>query len=77
MHEPEQELIVDLRKLRCPMAFVQAKLAILSRQQGKPLVLLLSDRGTRTDVPRWLEKKQITFNILADHKAEMSVRITG
>ncbi|WP_345334560.1 sulfurtransferase TusA family protein [Ferrimonas pelagia] len=47
---------VDLRQLRCPLAFVHAKLAIQARADGKPLTLLISDPGTAKDVPRWLDK---------------------
>ncbi|WP_298439618.1 sulfurtransferase TusA family protein [uncultured Ferrimonas sp.] len=74
---PEKLAITDLRHLRCPMAFVQAKMAIIERCRSQPLVLLLSDPGTRQDVPRWLDKNQIKYCIQADTASGMTIQITG
>ncbi|MFI3246067.1 MAG: sulfurtransferase TusA family protein [Ferrimonas sp.] len=67
--------VVDLRHLRCPMAFVQAKLAVVERHRQRPLQLLLSDHGTRLDVPQWLNKNKITFTVLVDDSSGMLLHI--
>ncbi|SHH25093.1 sulfurtransferase TusA family protein [Ferrimonas marina] len=54
---------VDLRQERCPLAFVKAKLAIRDRDPGQALAILISDPGTRRDVPRWLQKVGIEYEL--------------
>ncbi|MBY5921071.1 sulfurtransferase TusA family protein [Ferrimonas balearica] len=58
--------ILDLRQERCPMAMVQTKLAVRARLPGQVLRVLLSDQGSRRDVPRWLDKVAIPYRILED-----------
>ncbi|MBY5990943.1 sulfurtransferase TusA family protein [Ferrimonas balearica] len=53
--------ILDLRQERCPMAMVKVKLALKQRQSGESLQFLLSDPGSRRDVPRWLDKVGIPY----------------
>ncbi|MBY6186630.1 sulfurtransferase TusA family protein [Marinobacter hydrocarbonoclasticus] len=58
--------ILDLRQERCPMAMVRTKLAVRDRAPGQVLRVLLSDPGSRRDVPRWLDKMGIAYRILED-----------
>ncbi len=48
------------------MAMVKTKLAIRAREPGHVLRVLLSDPGSRRDVPRWLDKVAIPYEILED-----------
>ncbi|WP_028115660.1 sulfurtransferase TusA family protein [Ferrimonas senticii] len=74
--EQDTTALVDVRHLRCPMAFVQIKLA-LQRQTQRPLLLLLSDSGTRRDVPRWLDKNQISYCVVEDTDQQLQLKLTG
>ncbi len=71
----KSEVTVDLRQQRCPLAFVNAKLAILSHPGPAPLTLLISDPGTRRDVPRWLEKSGYHFELLPERENALPVRV--
>ncbi|EKE76181.1 sulfurtransferase TusA family protein [Gallaecimonas xiamenensis] len=44
----------DLRRYRCPMALVQAKIAIGRWPGDAPLVLLLAEKASTEDLCRWL-----------------------
>ncbi|ADN75475.1 SirA-like protein [Ferrimonas balearica DSM 9799] len=67
--------ILDLRQQRCPMAMVETKLAIRARAPGQVLRVLLSDPGSRRDVPRWLDKVGIPYQVLED-EAWLTLQLT-
>ncbi|GAA5189737.1 sulfurtransferase TusA family protein [Ferrimonas gelatinilytica] len=71
----KSELTLDLRQERCPLAFVKAKLAIQAHDAMAPLTILISDPGTRRDVPRWLEKTGYHFELLTDPVDGLRVRV--
>ncbi|MCL1126960.1 sulfurtransferase TusA family protein [Shewanella surugensis] len=48
--------IIDLTSDVCPLALVKLKLA-LKQPLGGPLLVLLSDPGSKQDVPSFLKKK--------------------
>ncbi|TKB49026.1 sulfurtransferase TusA family protein [Ferrimonas sediminicola] len=47
---------VDLTRYRCPMAFVQAKLAMKRLGPGEPLTLIVSDPGILRDLPPYARR---------------------
>ncbi|MBW3164068.1 sulfurtransferase TusA family protein [Ferrimonas balearica] len=67
--------ILDLRQQRCPMVMVETKLAIRARAPGQVLRVLLSDPGSRRDVPRWLDKVGIPYQVLED-EAWLTLQLT-
>ncbi|WP_299494425.1 sulfurtransferase TusA family protein [uncultured Shewanella sp.] len=48
--------IIDLTNDVCPLALVKFKLALKQQQNGN-LCVLLSDTGSKQDVPAFLKKK--------------------
>ncbi len=50
-------LCIDLTNFRCPLPLVKAKLALKKLPDGEKLHLLISDRTSRLDVPKYLLKE--------------------
>lgn len=59
-------IIIDLTAHRCPYPLVQTKLMLKQLVHGDKLQLLLSDPGSRQDVPRFLKKQGYRYEILID-----------
>ncbi|MCL1058223.1 response regulator SirA [Shewanella sp. Choline-02u-19] len=49
-------IIIDLTAFRCPLPLVKVKLALKQLNPGQKLRVLLSDPGSKQDVPRFLKK---------------------
>ncbi|MHA7000454.1 sulfurtransferase TusA family protein [Aeromonas schubertii] len=47
---------VDLRALRCPEPLIRVKLWLREAATGETCELLLSDPGSRRDIPRYLTR---------------------
>ncbi|MBM7073728.1 response regulator SirA [Shewanella sp. OPT22] len=50
-------LCIDLTNFRCPLPLVKTKLALKTLPEGEKLQVLLSDRNSRHDVPKYLIKE--------------------
>ncbi len=50
-------LFIDLSNFRCPLPLVKTKLALKNISNGEQLHLILSDRNSRQDVPKYLKQK--------------------
>ncbi|MCL1048156.1 sulfurtransferase TusA family protein [Shewanella abyssi] len=48
--------IIDLTAFRCPLPLVKVKLALKQLNSGQKVRVLLSDPGSKQDVPRFLKK---------------------
>ncbi|WP_017445308.1 sulfurtransferase TusA family protein [Gayadomonas joobiniege] len=48
--------ILDCRGLVCPMPLLKLKLKLKQMSSGDQLKLWLTDTGSKTDIPRWLNK---------------------
>lgn len=68
--------VLDLTEYRCPVPLVQAKLAIKQLQEGDRLHLLLSDPGSRKDVPAYFKKHQHSVEELCNDADALSIIIT-
>ena len=53
---PSAARIVDARGSFCPGPLMELIRAIRDGQVGDVIALLSSDNGSRTDIPKWLEK---------------------
>ena len=49
-------IIIDLTSYRCPLPLVKVKMALKQLSDGDSVSVLLSDPGSRQDVPRYLKK---------------------
>ncbi|MGL5047957.1 MAG: sulfurtransferase TusA family protein [Shewanella sp.] len=50
-------IFIDLTLFRCPVPLVKVKLALKSMGDSEQLHILLSDSGSRRDVPHYLKKQ--------------------
>ncbi|MGI1946566.1 sulfurtransferase TusA family protein [Shewanella glacialipiscicola] len=50
-------IFIDLTLFRCPVPLVKIKLALKTMRDGEQLHILLSDSGSRRDVPQYLKKQ--------------------
>ncbi|WP_025821399.1 sulfurtransferase TusA family protein [Shewanella marina] len=48
--------IIDFSGQRCPIPLVQTKLALKQLEHGQSIEIVLSDSGSRRDVPAFLKK---------------------
>ena len=60
-------LCIDLTNFRCPLPLVKTKLALKKLPEGKKLQLLLSDRNSRQDVPKYLTNNGYFVQEVADN----------
>ena len=50
-------VFIDLSNFRCPLPLVKTKLALKKATSGEQLHLILSDRNSKQDVPKYLKQK--------------------
>ena len=48
---------IDLTAFRCPIPLVKVKMLLKDLSAGSQLTVLLSDHGSRSDVPNFLKKQ--------------------
>ncbi|WP_299005994.1 sulfurtransferase TusA family protein [uncultured Shewanella sp.] len=58
--------IIDLTNDVCPLALVKFKLALKQLQPNQSLIVLLSDTGSKQDVPLFLKKKGYCYETVID-----------
>lgn len=69
-------IFIDLSEFQCPVPLVKIKLLIQKMAQGEQLQVLLSDIGSRKDVPTYLEKKGYQLESLYKKDGKLSLIIT-
>lgn len=69
-------IFIDLTPFRCPVPLVRVKLALKSMSVGESLHILLSDSGSRRDVPLFLKKQGHNIQILCDDVNELALVIS-
>ena len=69
MTQPEihEALVLDARRLSCPMPVIKTAKAIKALEPGQVLKVLATDRGSIADVPAWAGS---TGNTLLDWHEE-------
>ncbi len=67
---------VDLRGLSCPVPLIETKLALRSWDGLEPLRVLISDPGSRQDIPNYLKKAGYVYQIQAMEQA-CCLRVLG
>ena len=53
MSEPRVEMVVDARRLLCPMPVIRAQAAVRQLQPGQMVEILATDPGVMHDIPAW------------------------
>ena len=69
-------IIIDLTPYRCPLPLVKVKLALKQLSSGECIRVLLSDPGSRQDVPRYFKKAGFNFTVFEDHDTILSLTVT-
>lgn len=69
-------IFIDLTSFRCPVPLVKVKLAVKSMPVGDSLHILLSDPGSRRDVPVFFKKQGHQVVELQNDTRQLSLLIT-
>ncbi|MCK8046502.1 MULTISPECIES: sulfurtransferase TusA family protein [Shewanella] len=69
-------IIIDLTSYRCPLPLVKVKMALKQLSTGDSVHVLLSDPGSRQDVPRYLKKIGVCHSIGEDTDTVLSLTVT-
>ncbi|MEZ9822822.1 sulfurtransferase TusA family protein [Shewanella sp. 10N.286.45.A1] len=69
-------IIIDLTAFRCPLPLVKVKLALKQIDTGEKLRVLLSDPGSKQDVPRFLKKVGYHHKIIQSKESVLALEIT-
>ncbi|EGM69588.1 sulfurtransferase TusA family protein [Shewanella sp. HN-41] len=69
-------IFIDLTPFRCPVPLVRVKLALKSMSSGETLHILLSDSGSRRDVPLFLKKQGYNIQVLCDDAIQLALVVT-
>ncbi|WP_299806364.1 sulfurtransferase TusA family protein [uncultured Shewanella sp.] len=69
-------IIIDLTQYRCPLPLVKVKLALKQLAVGERIRVVLSDPGSRQDVPRYLKKAGFCHKVFEDNDTIMSITVT-
>ncbi|GGI88422.1 sulfurtransferase TusA family protein [Shewanella gelidii] len=67
---------IDLTGFRCPVPLVRVKLALKALSRGEQLHVLLSDRGSRQDVPLFLKKQGYDVKEVCNDAQVLAILIT-
>ncbi|MCE9684650.1 sulfurtransferase TusA family protein [Shewanella sp. AS16] len=69
-------VFIDLTSYRCPLPLVKVKLALKQLAVGEQLQVVLSDPGSRMDVPRFLKNQGHGLQELYNDANRLTLRIT-
>ncbi|MCL1144604.1 sulfurtransferase TusA family protein [Shewanella marinintestina] len=69
-------IIIDLTPFRCPLPLVKVKLALKQLSSGDSINVVLSDPGSRQDVPRYLKKIGLSHTVQEDTTSILSIIVT-
>ncbi|MGL4446989.1 sulfurtransferase TusA family protein [Shewanella sp.] len=67
---------IDLTSFRCPIPLVRIKLILRRMAVGETLQILLSDSGSRRDVPLFLQKQGHRVDEWCNDATQLGLRIT-
>lgn len=69
-------VFIDLTAYRCPVPLVKTKLAIKPMGHGEQIHLVLSDHGSRSDVPQFLKNQGHELIELHNEPASLALLVT-
>lgn len=69
-------IFIDLTLFRCPVPLVKVKLALKPMRDGEELHILLSDSGSRRDVPQYLKKQGHVVQELRNDAGLLALMVT-
>lgn len=68
-------MILDARKLLCPLPVIRVQKAIQQLQHGDTLTVLATDPGVLYDIPAWCRIHGHTILTTAQQKQEICIKI--
>jgi TusA-related sulfurtransferase len=69
-------IFIDLMPFRCPVPLVRVKLTLKSIEVGETMHILLSDSGSRRDVPLYLKKQGHIVQELCNDTTLLALMVT-
>ncbi|WP_111979646.1 sulfurtransferase TusA family protein [Algibacillus agarilyticus] len=68
---------LDARGLICPLPLLKLKLKLKDLNQGDKIQIIVSDTGSRADIPKWANKMgyEVSINKLSSHETEINIKI--
>lgn len=67
---------IDLSSFQCPLALVKLKMALKQIQKGDKIHILISDPGSKHDIPIYLKKMNHETLILKEGQNKVALIIT-
>lgn len=67
---------IDLTAFRCPIPLVKVKMKLKGLSSGSQISVLLSDNGSRTDVPDFLRKQGHKVDVTLTEEGYLLLSIT-
>ncbi|MGL5390749.1 MAG: sulfurtransferase TusA family protein [Shewanella sp.] len=67
---------IDLTSFRCPVPLIRSKLLFKSLSVGESMHILLSDSGSRRDVPLFFKKQGHSVEQWRNDAKQLGLRIT-
>ncbi|MBO1518892.1 sulfurtransferase TusA family protein [Oceanisphaera pacifica] len=67
---------LDASALRCPLPLLQVKLWLKTATDGQELQLLVSDAGSRQDIPAYLLRMGHGVSVVSDTPSVLTLTIT-
>ncbi|WP_341501425.1 sulfurtransferase TusA family protein [Gallaecimonas sp. GXIMD4217] len=68
---------LDLRGLSCPVPLVETKLALRAWDGAEPFRVLISDPGSRRDIPNYLKKAGYAYQSQALDGGAVQLSVLG
>ena len=69
-------IFIDLTAYRCPVPLVRTKLTMKQMRPGEQLRVILSDHGSRKDVPNFLKKQGHGLEVIEDNQQVLELVVT-
>lgn len=66
---------LDLTPWRCPEPLIRLKLWLRQAEPGQSLLILLSDPGSRQDIPAYLRRQGHSVQPLEESATRLSLRL--
>ena len=67
----------DATNERCPLPLVKTRVILKQMQKEDECIVKLSDSGSKSDIPKLLEKQQYDFQIKQLDNNEIEIKISG
>ncbi|WP_394174209.1 sulfurtransferase TusA family protein [Thalassotalea litorea] len=68
-------LVLDARDWKCPRPLIETKLALRRLSPGQKMRLIISDSGSKQDIPKWLSSAGFEYALMPLHDEVMEIII--